>query len=104
MAVSKHTRNRSNISITETDIEGQFGFGLSLAGQTSYGLREGGKDWTGNSTYLWAIAGAVYMALLGPSGFKELGELIIQQSNYMMVGSTVKFVLQFVEHHHLIWT
>ena len=74
--------NTLNISITETDIEGQFGFGLSLAGQTSYGLREGGKDWTGNSTYLWAIAGAVYMALLGPSGFRELGELIIQQSNY----------------------
>ena len=74
--------NTLNISITETDIEGQFGFGLSLAGQTSYGLREAGKDWTGNSTYLWAIAGAVYMALLGPSGFTELGELIIQQSNY----------------------
>ena len=74
--------NTLNISITETDIEGQFGFGLSLAGQTSYGLREAGKDWTGNSTYLWAIAGAVYMALLGPSGFRELGELIIQQSNY----------------------
>ena len=74
--------NTLNISITETDIEGQFGFGLSLAGQTSYGLREAGKDWTGNSTYLWAIAGAVYMALLGPSGFREVGELIIQQSNY----------------------
>ena len=74
--------NTLNISITETDLEGQFGFGLSLAGQTSYGLREAGKDWTGNSTYLWAISGAVYMSLLGPQGFKEVGELIIQLSNY----------------------
>jgi glycine dehydrogenase subunit 1 len=74
--------NTLNISITETDLDGQYGFGLSSAGQTSYGLREAGNDWTGNSTYLWAIAGAVYMSLLGPSGFREVGELIIQQSNY----------------------
>ena len=74
--------NTLNISITETEVKGQYGFGLSCAGQTSYGLREAGKDWTGNSTYLWAISGAVYMALMGPSGFREIGELITQQSNY----------------------
>ena len=74
--------NTLNISIAETELDGQYGFGLSLAGQTSYGLREAGKDWTGNSTYLWAISAAVYMALLGPQGFKEIGELIVQQSNY----------------------
>ena len=34
--------------------------------QTSYGSREDGNDWTGNSVYLWAIANAVYMSLLGP--------------------------------------
>ena len=45
-------------------------------------MREAGKDWTGNSVYLWAIAAAVYMALLGPKGFRELGELIIARSNY----------------------
>jgi len=71
-----------NISITDTMDDGQYGFGLSCAGQTSYGLREDGNDWTGNSTYLWAIAGAVYMGLLGPTGFREVGELIVQQSNY----------------------
>ena len=37
----------------------------ALVHQTSYGSREKGKDWTGNSTYLWAIANAVYMALMG---------------------------------------
>ena len=74
--------NTLNISITDTADDGQYGFGLSCAGQTSYGLREDGNDWTGNSTYLWAIAGAVYMGLLGPTGFREVGELIVQQSNY----------------------
>ena len=74
--------NTLNISITEHHLDGHFGFGLSLAGQTSYGLRESGKDWTGNSTYLWAISSAVYMALLGPKGFKEVGEVIVQNSNF----------------------
>lgn len=74
--------NTLNVSITETVKDGEFGFGLSCAHQTSYGMREEGKDWTGNSTYLWAIAGAVYMSLLGPQGFREVGELIIQQAHY----------------------
>jgi glycine dehydrogenase subunit 1 len=70
------------ISITETTKPGQYGFGLSCAHQTSYGMREKGRDWTGNSVYLWAIANAVYMSLLGPQGFQELGELIISRANY----------------------
>jgi glycine dehydrogenase subunit 1 len=74
--------NTLNISITGTETPGQYGFGLSCAHQTSYGMREEGKDWTGNSVYLWAIAGAVYMALMGPQGFRELGELVISQANY----------------------
>ncbi|MDG2285847.1 MAG: aminomethyl-transferring glycine dehydrogenase, partial [Alphaproteobacteria bacterium] len=74
--------NTLNISITETRKAGEFGFGLCCAHQTSYGMRELGKDWTGNSTYLWAIAGAVYMSLLGPRGFREVGELIIQRAHY----------------------
>jgi len=71
-----------NISIAETLGEGQYGFGLTLAHQTSYGMREQGKDWTGNSVYLWAIANAVYMSLLGPEGFREVGSLILQRSHY----------------------
>ena len=54
------------VSITGTAKPGQFGFGLRSSHQTSYGMRELGKDWTGNSVYLWAIANAVYLALLGP--------------------------------------
>jgi glycine dehydrogenase subunit 1 len=70
------------ISIADTLKEGEYGFGLSLFEQSSYGLREKGKDWTGHSVYMWAIAGAVYMALMGPKGFEEVGELILQRAHY----------------------
>ena len=69
------------ISIADT-IAGERGFGLSLFHQTSYGMREKGKDWTGNSVYMWAVANAAYMALMGPEGFREIGELILQRSHY----------------------
>ncbi len=69
------------ISITGTEKPGQYGFGLASAHQTSYGMRERGKDWTGNSVYLWAIANAVYMSLLGPDGMREVGELIISRAH-----------------------
>lgn len=70
------------VSIASTIEEGQYGFGLACPHQNSYGMREDGNDWTGNSTYLWAIAGAVYMSLLGPEGFAELGRLIVSRSRY----------------------
>ncbi len=70
------------ISIAETVVPGERAFGLPLMHQTSYGLREQGKDWTGNSVYLWAIANAVYMSALGPQGFAELGERIVSLSHY----------------------
>ncbi len=70
------------LSITETIDKQAFGYGMSLMHQSSYGSREKGKDWTGNSTYLWAIANAVYMSLMGPAGFREIGELIISRAHY----------------------
>ena len=70
------------VSIAETREPGQLGFGLACPHQNSYGMREHGNDWTGNSTYLWAIAGAVYMSLLGPEGFRELGHLIVSRARY----------------------
>ena len=69
------------ISIAQTT-HGETGFGMALMHQCSYGSRELAKDWTGNSTYLWAIANAVYMSALGPEGFRELGETIIQRAHY----------------------
>ena len=94
------------VSIAPTREPGEFGFGLASAHQTSYGMREDGKDWTGNSVYLWAIANAVYMSLLGPEGFREVGELIISRANYaarvlerienVQIGSTGSFFKEFV--------
>ena len=70
------------VSIAPTTHEGEHGFTMTLFEQTSYGRREQGNDWTGNSVYLWAIVNAVYMSLLGPQGFRELGERILQRSHY----------------------
>jgi len=71
-----------NISIAPTDRPGEHGFALSLAHQSSYGMREEGKDWTGNSVYLTTIGCAAYMALMGPAGFAEIGEVITQRSHH----------------------
>jgi glycine dehydrogenase subunit 1 len=70
------------VSITGTAKPGQFGFGLASSHQTSYGMRELGKDWTGNSVYLWAVANAVYLALMGPAGMREVGGTILQRGAY----------------------
>ena len=67
-------------SIAET-VDGRMSFGLMLFHQSSYGSREDGKDWTGNSTYLWAVGASVYMALLGPQGFREVGDLILSRAH-----------------------
>lgn len=70
------------LSATDTHREGEIGFSMALMHQCSYGSREEGKDWTGNSTYQHAMAGAVYLALMGPQGMREIGELILQRAHY----------------------
>ena len=70
------------VSVAETEKPGQLAFNLACAHQNSYGMREDANDWTGNSVYLWAIANAAYMSLLGPEGFRELGELILFRARY----------------------
>ena len=70
------------VSIAPTRVEGERGFAMALFEQSSYGSRENGKDWTGNSVYLWAVVNAVYMSAMGPQGFAEVGELILRRSHY----------------------
>ena len=72
--------NTLNISMAPTSEPGERGFGLSLFHQSSYGMREEGKDWTGNSVYLWAISAAAYMAAMGPEGFREVGRLVMARA------------------------
>jgi glycine dehydrogenase subunit 1 len=69
------------VSIAPTRVPGERGFAMTLFEQSSYGRREEGNDWTGNSVYLWAIVNAVYMSLLGPQGFADLGTTIVQRSH-----------------------
>lgn len=64
------------VSLAGTRETGERSFGMTLFHQSSYGSREDGNDWTGNSVYLWAVVNAVYMALMGPQGFAEIGTTI----------------------------
>ena len=68
--------------LTETVREGEYGFGEVLFERTSYGSREKGKEYTGTTTGLWAITAGVYLALLGPKGMQELGQVIMQKAQY----------------------
>jgi glycine dehydrogenase subunit 1 len=70
------------VSICDTTEPGERGYGIPLFAQTSYGAREEGNDWTGNSVYLWAIASAAYMAVMGPAGFAEIGAAVLQRGQY----------------------
>ena len=71
------------VSIAPTLREGEHAFGMTLFGQSSYGARELGNDWTGNSVYLWAVRAAIYMALLGPSGFRELADTVATNARHL---------------------
>jgi glycine dehydrogenase subunit 1 len=91
------------VSLAPTGVAGEHGFAMALFEQSSYGRRELGNDWTGNSVYLWAIVNATYMSLLGPDGFAELGEAILARSHYAaqrlatLPGVTVRFPAFFKE-------
>ena len=68
--------------VTETVVPGEFGFGEVLFDRTSYGSRAEGKEYTGTSTGLWSITAAVYLSLMGPKGMQEVGQTIMQMSQY----------------------
>ncbi len=69
-------------TVMETATPGQYAVAEAMAERTSYGARDQGVDWVGTASGLWTIAAAVYMAVMGPQGFKELGETCIARSHY----------------------
>ena len=69
-------------TVMETATPGQYAVGEALPDRTSYGARDQGKDWVGTASGLWTIAAAVYMGVMGPQGFKELGETCITRAHY----------------------
>jgi glycine dehydrogenase subunit 1 len=91
------------ISLADTAVEGEYGYGQALYERTSYMARENAKDWVGTTTVLWGFVAAVYMSLLGPQGLRELGETILQKSHYAaqaldeLEGATVPYRTFFKE-------
>lgn len=77
------------VSITSTVEEGEYGFGWCTWDRTGYVVRDElghirsqSKDYIGSSANLWAISAAVYMTLMGPQGFREIGEVITLKAHY----------------------
>lgn len=69
--------------VAPTIKEGEYGFGDIAYDRTSFGdLREKGKEYVGTQTSLIAITAGVYLSLLGPHGMYELGQNIVQKSQY----------------------
>jgi glycine dehydrogenase subunit 1 len=69
------------VTITET-VRGEYAFAYCMTERTSYVGRDKAKDWVGTAAGLWTIVSAVYLALMGPEGMRELGEMILQKSHY----------------------
>jgi glycine dehydrogenase subunit 1 len=69
--------------VVPTVKEGEYGFGDVAYDRTSFGnLREKGKEYVGTQTALLGITAGVYLALMGPNGMFELGQNIMQKSQY----------------------
>ncbi|MCJ7625384.1 MAG: aminomethyl-transferring glycine dehydrogenase subunit GcvPA [Anaerolineaceae bacterium] len=68
--------------VVPTTVEGEYGFGDVAYERTSFAIREAGKEWVGTAAALWGITAGVYMALMGPQGFAEIGEGIMQRARY----------------------
>src|SRR4051812_3264081 len=63
-------------------VEDEWGFGEVRWDRMAYVQRGEARDFTGTTQCLWAIGVAVYLALLGPDGMRDLGTTILQRSQY----------------------
>lgn len=63
-------------------VDGAWGFGDVAWERTSFAQRENAKEFVGTMAALWGITAGVYLALLGPQGIRDLGELIVYRSAY----------------------
>ncbi len=69
--------------IAPTTVEGEYGFGDVAYDRTSFGHhREHGKEYVGTQSALWGITAGVYLAVMGPKGMEEVGQTIMQKSQY----------------------
>lgn len=71
--------------ICPTTVEGEYGFGDVAYDRTSFGHhREHGKEYVGTQTGLWGITAGVYLSTMGPKGMEEVGQTIMQNSQYVV--------------------
>jgi len=69
--------------IAPTTVDGEYGFSDVAYDRTSFGHhREHGKEYVGTQTGLWGITAGVYLATMGPKGMGEVGQTIMQKSQY----------------------
>ena len=68
--------------LATTDVPGEYGFGDVAYDRTSFAHREEGKEWVGTAAALWGIAAGVYLALMGPQGMRDLGEVLLARTRY----------------------
>ncbi len=83
--VEEHIAELPPLMVSITDLEEGEGFGFTLfawAERLSYAARENAKEYTGTATALWSTANAVYLALMGPQGMRDIGETILQKSHF----------------------
>lgn len=73
------------VGISSTLVEGEYAFSWhALWDRMLYATRDKAKSFTGTSSWLWGIAAAVYLAVMGPDGMRHLGEVNMQKAFYAM--------------------
>lgn len=70
--------------LAPTVVEGEYGFGDVAYERTSFAVREEGREWVGTAAALNGITAAVYLALMGPRGMREIGETIMANTRYAL--------------------
>jgi glycine dehydrogenase subunit 1 len=77
------------INIVDTVQEGEHAFSHFMSRRVSYAVKDElgrtnqeVKDYFGTAAGLWSVSATVYMALMGPRGFADIGKTIVQKSQY----------------------